>query len=192
MEPAVAHRRRLTIADRWHLLHNLGETLEKVLAWHHTDLKRAFHWEEEPQTPQPFPEELQAQLATFSQAEQVQRARREGRLATFAKVHELYAAGESFASIARMLSMNKKTVRTFVQSDQFPESRQRSDRGRKLAPCVPYLQAQWAAGEYNIAHLYQAIRAQGYSSLRAVTILPSLVRSSGSDGWRFPAVRPPG
>jgi len=37
----------LQIADRWHLLHNLGEALEKVLARHHTDLKRAFVGEEE-------------------------------------------------------------------------------------------------------------------------------------------------
>jgi transposase len=31
----------LQIADRWHIIHNLGEALEKVLARHHTDLKRA-------------------------------------------------------------------------------------------------------------------------------------------------------
>jgi transposase len=101
-------------------------------------------------------------MAVRSQAEQVQQARRERRLATFARVHELYAQGWSFASIARLLGMNKKTVRQFAQSELFPESRQRSDRGRKLAPYVPYLQAQWAAGEDNIAHLFQMIRAQGY------------------------------
>jgi transposase len=39
----------------------------------------------------------------------------------------------------------------------------RSDRGRKLAPYLPFLQTQWAAGEHNIAALYQAIRAQEYS-----------------------------
>ena len=31
----------LQIADRWHVIHNLGEALEKVLARHHADLKRA-------------------------------------------------------------------------------------------------------------------------------------------------------
>jgi transposase len=31
----------LQIADRWHMIHNLGEALEKVLARHHADLKRA-------------------------------------------------------------------------------------------------------------------------------------------------------
>jgi len=152
----------LQIADRWHLLHNLAESLEKVLARHHADLKRAFQWNEEPQTPQPSPEELQARMAALSQAEQVQQARRERRLATFTRVHELSAQGWSFASIARILGMNKKTVRQFAQSEQFPESRPRSDRGQKLTPYVPYLQAQWAAGEHNLARLYQTIRTQGY------------------------------
>src|SRR5262245_53844811 len=41
----------LQIADRWHLLHNLGEALEKVLVRHHTELKRAFTREEEEQSP---------------------------------------------------------------------------------------------------------------------------------------------
>jgi transposase len=171
----------LQIADRWHLLHNLAESLEKVLARHHADVKRAFQWDEEPQTPQPSHEELLVQMAARSQAEQVQQARRERRLATFAKVHELYAQGWSFASIARMLGMNKKTVRQFAQSEQFPESRPRSDRGRKLAPYVPYLQAQWAAGEHNIAHLYQTIRTQGYrgSETSVRTYLTSLREEIG-------------
>ncbi len=56
----------------------------------------------------------------------------------------------------------QKTVTKFAEAEQFPESRPRSDRGRKLSPYLPYLQAQWAAGEHNIAHLYRAIRTQGY------------------------------
>src|SRR5215831_2391485 len=102
------------IADRWHLLHNLGEAVEKVLARHHAELKRAFQWEVEPQTTQSSHEDLQAQLAARSQAEQVQQVRRQRRLATFAKVRELSAQGWSFASIARMLGMHKKTVRQFA------------------------------------------------------------------------------
>jgi transposase len=74
----------------------------------------------------------------------------------------LYAQGWSFASIARQLGMNKKTVRTFAESEQFPESRQRSERGRKLSSYLSYLHAQWTAGEHNIAHLYQELRTQGY------------------------------
>lgn len=58
-----------------------------------------------------------------------------------------------------MLGIHKKTAVKYAQAEAFPE--ERSDRGRKLASYLPFLQTQWAAGEHNIASLYQAIRAQG-------------------------------
>jgi hypothetical protein len=59
-----------------------------------------------------------------------------------------------------MLGIHKKTAVKYAQAEQFPEAR--SDRGRKLAPYLPFLHTQWAAGEHNFASLYQAIRVQGY------------------------------
>jgi hypothetical protein len=66
----------------------------------------------------------------------------------------------SGASIARMLGIHKKTAVKYAQAEQFPE--ERSDRGRKLAPYLPFLHTQWAAGEHTIAFLYQTIHVQGY------------------------------
>ncbi len=66
---------------------------------------------------------MTAQAASPSRAEQVQQAKRERRCATFTQVHELSAQGLSFASIARMLGMNKKTVCKLAESEQFPISR---------------------------------------------------------------------
>jgi len=102
-----------------------------------------------------------AHLTVRSQAEQLRQARRERRLATFIRVQELSAQGWSGASIARMLGIHKKTAVKYAQAEHFPEAR--SDRGHKLAPYLPFLHMQWAAGEYNIASLYQAIRTQGYA-----------------------------
>lgn len=59
-----------------------------------------------------------------------------------------------------MLGIHKKTAVKYARAEHFPESR--SDRDRKLSPYLPFLQAQWAAGEQNIALLYQTICAQGY------------------------------
>ena len=77
------------------------------------------------------------------------------------QVRQLYEQGWSYASIARMLGMNTKTVATFVQAEQFPEARPRGDRRRKLTPYLSYLQKQWEAGEHNAAKLHRDIRAQG-------------------------------
>lgn len=148
----------LQIADRWHIIHNLGEALEKVLARHHTDLKRASTpSEEEHQVIAALDQQALAHVMARSQAEQLLQARRERRLATFTRVHELSAQGWSGASIARMLGIHKKTAVKYAAAEHFPEAR--NDRGRKLAPYLPFLHMQWTAGEDNIAALYQAIRA---------------------------------
>lgn len=82
----------LQIADRWHIIHNLGEALEKVLARHHTDLKRASTpSEEEHQVIAALDQQALAHVMARSQAEQLRQARRERRLATFTRVHELSA-----------------------------------------------------------------------------------------------------
>jgi transposase len=148
------------IADRWHVIHNLGEALEKVLARHHADVKRVSTPEEEHQVIAALDQQALAHATARSQAEQLRQARRERGLATFIRVHELSAQGWSGASIARMLGIHNKTAVKYAAAEHFPEAR--SDRGRKLAPYLPFLHTQWGAGEHNVASLYQTIRAQGY------------------------------
>jgi transposase len=111
-------------------------------------------------------QEALAHITARSQAEQLRQARRERRLATFTRVQELSAQGWSGASIARMLGIHKKTAVKYAQAEHFPE--ERSDRGHKLAPYLPFLHTQWAAGEHNIASLYQTIRVQGYRGSETV------------------------
>jgi len=67
------------IADRWHLLRNLGAALEKGLARHHDTIKRAFSRQEEQQEPEhtsavPAP-------VIISHAERIHQSRRDRRLA---------------------------------------------------------------------------------------------------------------
>lgn len=154
----------LQIADRWHLLHNLSEALEKVLARHHADLKRQFLPGDEQQVIAALDQEAFTHARARSQAEQQRQARREQRLATFTRVQELSAQGWSGASIARMLGIHKKTAVKYAAAERFPESR--SDRDRKLAPYQPFLHTQWVSGEHNIAHLYQTICAASDIAVR--------------------------
>jgi hypothetical protein len=151
----------IQIADRWHILRNLSEALKKVLARHHETLKRAFtpQQEQEPAPAVPAP-------AVISHDERIRQSRRDRRLARYQEVRKLHEQGWSFASIARMLGMNKKTVAKFVQAEQFPEARPRGDRRRKLTPYLPYLRKQWEAGEHNAAKLHRDIQAQGCAWLR--------------------------
>ncbi len=125
-----------------------------------SDLKRVFLQEEEHPLSPPLEPEPFTQVTARSGAERLRIARQERRRATFTQVQKLYAQGRSGASIARMLSIHKKTAVKYATAESFPEAL--SDRDRKLAPYLPFLQTQWAGGEYNIASLYQTIRTQGY------------------------------
>ena len=147
----------IQIADRWHILRNLSEALKKVLARHHETIKRAFTPQQEQESAPAVPAP-----AVISHDERIRQSRRDRRLARYQAVRKQHEQGWSFASIARMLGMNKKTVAKFVQAEQFPEARPRGDRRRKLTPYLPYLQKQWEAGEHNAAKLYRDIRAQGF------------------------------
>ena len=161
---AVGAPEALQIADRWHILRNLSEALKKVLARHHETIKRAFTPKPEQQDPSPAPAPV-----VISHDERIRQSRRDRRLARYQEVRQLYGQGWSFASIARMLGMNKKTVAKFVQAEQFPEARPRGDRRRKLTPYLSYLRKQWEAGEHNAAKLHRDIRAQGFCGSETTT-----------------------
>ncbi len=94
----------LQIADRWHLIHNVGEALEKVLARHHADLKLAFLQEEEHPLPQPLEPEPFTQVTARSGAERARRARQERRKATFTQVQKLYATSAGVVLPLRVCS----------------------------------------------------------------------------------------
>jgi len=94
-----------------YFIHNLGEALEKVLARHHGELKRAFMRETEQQSLPLAEREVHVASKPPSQAEQVRIARQERRRTIFTQVHELYAQGWSCASIARMLGIHRQDRR---------------------------------------------------------------------------------
>lgn len=123
----------LQIADRWHIIKNMGDVLEKVLARHHADVKRVMApaAEEEQQVIAAVEQQALARTLSRSQKEQQRQARQERRRDTFMRVQELAAQGWSGASIARMLGIHKKTAVKYATAEHVPE--ERSDRGHKLA-----------------------------------------------------------
>jgi hypothetical protein len=82
--------------------------LEKMLARHHADLKRAFTREEEQQAIQSVEPEALVPARVPSQSEQVQIARQERRLAIFTQVHDLYATS---AGVVLPLPVSSASIR---------------------------------------------------------------------------------
>jgi len=157
----------IQIADRWHMLKNLTETVEDVLRRHHAAVRRAA--QPPPSSAAPTTADtLQATSACATPRERRSRAdhqtqvRRERRLARYDEVVALHAQGVGQREIATRLQIGRHTVRRYLRSHDFPERVNGTRRRPLLAPYEAYLRARWAAGERNATRLWQEIRERGY------------------------------
>ncbi|HEY6406808.1 MAG TPA: transposase, partial [Ktedonobacteraceae bacterium] len=147
-------------ADRFHLLKNLGEALEGVLA-RHLAVRRTRLTEDEGPTPrlpaQPkCPPKLSPKEAELSQA------KREERLALYQHVVALRKLGFSQVAIADRVGVGHATVSRWLSSDTFPEQQPRQ-RPTCLDPHLSYLAERWEAGCHTIAQLYRELVARGFT-----------------------------
>ena len=189
----------IQVADRWHLLKNLGETLERILTAYQAVLSEAFSSPALSQTDVnviediPMPdlsvcsvnkaEEAQSnQSAHLSSKDQLQQQRRAQRLARYERVQDLHKKGLSISAIARQMGMDRKTVSRFASAATFPERRPRTATASILGPYKPYLQERMKDAMPQGVRLVEEIRSQGYSG--GATIVYDYLRQlrSGQNG----------
>jgi transposase len=141
------------VADRWHLWHNLGEAVERVVTRHHACLR------------EPVADDEQAAAASAIVAAPV----RESRLVVrtqqrYASVQERLAAGCSISQISRELDLERGTVYRFARAGSLDELLVKTTtRESQLDGFDPYLERRWTEGCMNANRLYSEIRAQGFS-----------------------------
>ena len=152
------------VADRWHLLKNLTETVERFTSRHHGALRRAAtsiigaRWIANSLAEGPYPPAMLS-----SREEREGRARREKRYARYQEVMELHQRGLSQRAIAKVLSINRATARKFIHADAFPERAPHKGRHRSiLEPYIPYIHQRWAEGCDNALQLWREIKEKGY------------------------------
>jgi transposase len=156
----------IQVADRWHLLRNLGDALARILDRHHRDLRGATKAAAEgtvvtgaAASPEP---------ACPPAPEQPHTDRHAGRRARFDEVIALYGEGWPVKRIARTLGLDRKTVRRWLQSGRLPTWSQQS-RGSVADGHAEYLQRRWSEGCHNAAQLWREIQDRGFrGQLRTV------------------------
>jgi transposase len=146
-------------ADRFHLLKNLREALEGLLAHHlAAECKRQTQATVDSQAPV-----WQSKRATHTspQLERLQHNRREERLAHYEQVIALRKLGLSQAAIARQVGIGASTVQSWLAAGAFPERKPR-EQGSRLDRYLPYLFQRWEDGNHNMACLFRELVEQGY------------------------------
>ncbi len=159
----------IQVADRFHLLANVGDVLERVLARKRPVLKEAAtavsaaRSTPEPASADPPLSEVATALSTQpTRKKQAARTHRAERLERYAAIVALDRLGMAQKDIARQVGIGRKTVRRFLRADGFPE---RAERGRPrtiLDPYEAYLRERWAGGCHNSLQLWREIHDRGF------------------------------
>jgi transposase len=154
--------RAVQVADRWHLLQNLSETMLQVLQPRHGLLSQAAKACQEQTTDRVTCSGSLEQINARNMRGAKQReATRGRRLARYETVLDLVRKGISQAEISRTLGVDRRTIRRWSRAGAFP---QRKTRQRKH--CVDrhaaYLDQRWQEGCHNAAELWREIREQGF------------------------------
>jgi transposase len=158
----------VAVADRWHLLKNLREAVERVVDGHAHALREITLPRPGPGSRAPSPTGEARALPPHRSARELARrqATREEREARFARVCELHAQGMSLRRIAAQVGLQRATVTRYVRADAFPERAGRRPAPGILAPFEDYLQRRWDEGCRNGLQLLREIQARGFPGSR--------------------------
>jgi len=147
----------IQVADRFHLLKNLAESLEQVFREHmpaSPPIEASSSPTLDPSTV--LPPEIEK--ADFEHAQAVRRAR----LARYQQVWNLHRAGWQQKAIAQQLGIGERTVAQYLKSPTFPERLERKDRGHSLLdPYQAKLLNHWNQGCRDARQLYQMLQQEG-------------------------------
>jgi transposase len=142
----------MQVADRWHIVHNPADALERmavrVLA--HLHKQRAAEDQSDSKPPPPAVTVEQSRI----------QSRNERR---HAEIHALRSKGMNISTIAEELRLNRTTVRKFVRVSSTADLRRPTGEGpRGLDRFTPYLVRRWQDGCHVAAFLHDELKALGY------------------------------
>jgi transposase len=155
------------VVDRFHLVRNLAEVLQKILAHCRAEIRQEDADQllpqkaaEEPARPLPTPATWQQRTPPHIEvAHQARQASRDDR---FRQMTALRAHGLTQAAIAKRMGMSEKAVRTWLKRGVAPTWKRQFRRRSVFDPYAAYVLQRWQEGIHEAKHLYEEIRAQGF------------------------------
>lgn len=150
----------IQVADRWHLLKNIGDALERMM-YRHMPLIRLVATELSPKK-----QNTEASLvptSTLRRPERIKRERRDKRYQRWAEVDSLHKKGCGIREISRITGLSRVTVRRWIQSKAFPEISTKPSRPGLLEPWQEWLEEQRINGNHNAGQLWREMVNVGFT-----------------------------
>jgi transposase len=197
------------VADRWHLLKNLREAVERVLERHsaaiNADLKAlgsspgpdrepiASQTDAAVPAAEPPPPEPPFEPVPESPRLQAKRARRQELIERFDRVHELHKRGYSAARIARELGLSRRSVFRYLQRETCPAWHLRGSRRSRLDGYREWIDARIAEGFINVADLHRQLTERGFKGAygSVYAFVTKRLGAAGKKRERLNAAAPP-
>jgi transposase len=164
----------IQVADRFHLLCNLTQAMQRLLERLAVALRRSQISEvvapsedlsSTSGTDAPGEARVTmpaSELPKLNRHQQQSQQRRERRKARYEAVRAAHQRGLTQRAIAQEFGLTRKTVRRFLQATDFPEQAPRRRR-TALEPHREYLEKRWAEGCHNASRLWRELQQKGYT-----------------------------
>ncbi|EIE5328700.1 ISL3 family transposase [Escherichia coli] len=153
------------VADRWHLLKNIGDEPERMM-YRHIPLIRLVASELSPKkSPEP---ELSVPAASLRRPERLKQQTRKKRHQRWTEVMALHNKGCSFREISRITGLSRVTVSRWVRSGTFPEMSTRPPKRGLLDPWREWLKEQRESGNYNASRIWREMVARGFTGSETI------------------------
>jgi len=157
----------LQVADRFHILKNLSEALERVLTRQHQFVRAAVQPPAAASSSSPL-SQREAELSALTQQTFLPplcprpgvAERRDNSLALYNEVVRLKGEGLSTEEIAPRVGKRPRTVRHWLSLGEFRELRKH--RRSLLDSYLPYISARWEEGCRNVSELWRQLVERGY------------------------------
>jgi transposase len=152
----------IQVADRWHLIHNLRETLEKIMDGYPREIRAVsilLASSGLPPENTPIAENNQNSVPQNQAIESIQHRRRRERYEEVIKLHQ---QGKSDRAIARQLGLHRGTVARYIRANGFPErvSRHYPHRTDGIIKTIRQL---WDKGCHNAVQIFHKMQSAGFT-----------------------------
>ena len=143
------------VADRFHLLQNFREAVERQLIYPGGPVRRSSDGAPERSDSRRVSQGAHRHFA--------QRAARAAQLARFAEIKVLYEAGESITAIARALGLGRRRVERWSRFIVLPERNAMEPKACTPAHFEAFLSRRFTEGTTSVRLLFAEVKQQGYT-----------------------------
>ena len=150
----------LQVADRWHLLLNLRQAVERWLARVHGRLRGL------PNLAVGGGRQPGQRLRAYRRSEAeitVSLDSRARRLAAYEDVRRRFQVGETLLAISRATGLARGTVRKYAHAESFPERAAHRPSPSRLDPYLAHLEQRLTEGCENAMALWRELRERGFA-----------------------------